>query len=142
MKAIALDPGGTTGIASVQGEEFIVDQLSIKNHHNELWELLCELGPETVVCESFEYRNANRPGLVLDSKEYIGVAKLWTQQHDVPFVEQTASTAKNFVKDSNIKKLDLWAPGLNHAMDAMRHLLFYLINNTVMKKDLLKRGWR
>jgi len=149
---VSLDPGGTTGIAYAvgltgEGWDYKVQQLGPEAHHLVLhrrlerlyWEF--EHDDMTVVYESFEYRNKERPGLVLDSVEYIGVTKTFSKANNVPTVKQTASMAKGFVKDKNIKRLGLWSPGQPHAMDALRHLLFY--QTTVLKdKAVLERGWK
>lgn len=153
---IALDPGGTTGWASVRLEprkvpEFNCGQLAADNHHSELNTLLGlnHTDNYTVVCERFEYRAYSRAGLVLDSREYIGVAKLFCQERNVPLVMQSAAQGKGFVKDINIKRLGLWSMGWPHAMDAMRHLLFYIANggsdDTLVRElgqKLLKEAWK
>lgn len=153
---IALDPGGTTGWATVRLEprkvtEWNCGQLAQTEHHSQLFTLLGMNHTDNcaVVCERFEYRAYSRPGLVLDSREYIGVAKLFCQERNVPFVLQSAAQGKGFVKDQNIKKLGLWSPGWPHAMDAMRHLLYYICNGdsdlTEVReagKKLLAEGWK
>jgi hypothetical protein len=155
LKIIALDPGGTTGWASYTDftderlAKFACGQIGPDEHHEELFSdvLLAGTGYEVeIVCESFEYRNANRPGLVLLSKEYIGVAKLSATMFSRPYTEQTASKAKGFVRDSHIKKLGLWSVGNKHAMDAMRHLIYYMINgphrNSEVARKLLEVGYK
>ena len=103
----------------------------------------------TNICERFEYRNTSRAGLVLDSKEYIGVVNLFAQDRSAtlrrPVAYQNASEAKGFVRDSHIKKLGLWSSGNPHAMDATRHLLYWLTNkyeDTDFRLELLRLGWK
>jgi hypothetical protein len=158
---VALDPGGTTGWATfncdkienpLDGVTEYVDwswgrgQLDWNDHHNDLDVLLGTLQVQdyTVVCEGFEYRNRARAGLVLVSRDYIGVAKRFCQERKVPYVEQTAAQAKGFVADRHIRKLGLWYSGNKHAMDATRHLLYYLIHTEggEVSKSLLTRGWK
>lgn len=100
-----------------------------------------------IVCESFQFRQGKqRAGIVLDSCEYIGVVKLFYQQRkkslpnsfQLDLRMQTAAQAKTFVTDDKIKKLGLWAPGQKHAMDAMRHLLFTLLQKEG-RKDIASR---
>lgn len=152
-RVVALDPGGTTGWATYtsypeateEKQKFACGQIGPYQHHKDLYDFLGmqQTDNTIIVSESFEYRNERRPGLVLVSKEYIGVTKLFAEERGVPYFEQTASKAKGFVKDSNLQKLGLWSSGFQHAMDAMRHLLYYMINNTpVGTIDLLKQGWK
>jgi hypothetical protein len=153
MRYVAIDPGGTTGVACFDQEtseregllQIWVGQMGPYQHHRELYDLLTAHEPHIVICEGFEYRNRSRPGLELVSREYIGVAKLYTDLHrDVSYVEQTASMALSFVKDANLKKADLWAKGMQHGRDATRHLLYYLINTNGdgdLRLRLLKKGW-
>lgn len=141
-RVIALDPGGTTGWAmyteytSEAIVKFDYGQIGPYEHHVQLWQLLeGSAGYETeIVCESFEYRNTARPGLVLVSKEYIGITKLACLKMNMKFTEQTASKAKGFVRDAHLKRLGLWSSNYVHAMDAMRHMIFYLVNGD-RKKD-------
>lgn len=153
MIILALDPGGTTGWAKCTLEEvpdsidaagnlhvkrrgvFSWGQMGPHSHHLELQALLETAMSETqelhLVTESFQFRqfDGNRTGVVLVSVEYIGVARLFALQHPdrVLFTQQTPAEAKGFVTDVKIKKLDLWTPGLPHAMDAMRHLIYYQV---------------
>jgi hypothetical protein len=158
-RIVALDPGGTTGWATVtimahQEPVFNHGMLTSKNHHKKLFDLLLILHEGidelTVVCESFEYRNASRAGLELVSTEYIGVMKLFCQENDITYHMQSASQGKirdkptAFVKPDNLKRLGLWSPNQIHAMDAYGHLLYYLINyaKTGFEKELLQKGWK
>lgn len=164
-RIIAFDPGGTTGWATwtddTKADDWAIPgiwacgQLGPESHHLELDVLLGTQQTDqfTIVTESFEYRNNVRPGLVLDSVEYIGVMRRFCQERmkegDKALVQQTASYGKGFVSDKNIRVLGLWYPAQKHAMDATRHLLAFMINSrygkTVLKDvrtDLLKRGWK
>jgi len=157
FRVIALDPGGTTGWATYSAqtssyistagkqylyadEEWACGQIGPEEHHLDLYEFLelQHIHDTVVVCESFEYRNyRHRDNLNLMSKEYIGVTKLFGQERDVPVVFQTAGAAKPFVTDQKLKKMGLWYPGQKHAMDAMRHLVFHLVNKN-RRTDLIK----
>jgi hypothetical protein len=115
-------------------------------HHEDLYDLLQLQETDqdfTVVCESFEYRNKSRPGLVLDSVEYIGIVKLWQQQTGRPVVFQTAHQGGkdkgNPVTADVLKKLGLYFPGWPHAMDASAHLVNYLLRfNTDWRRRILE----
>lgn len=155
MKVLALDPGGTTGWAMYSCEEivepfnstsefynekWVAGQLDRPGHHEQLYTLLelMHADPFHVVTESFEFRQRARNGLVLISLEYIGVAELFCQQRQLQLKRQTASMAKGFVTDDKIKNMELWKSGQPHAMDATRHLLYYLVNKCG-RYDLLEK---
>lgn len=152
-RVIAFDPGGTTGWASYSAlqmpdgsffnERFDCGQLGPKEHHKELYDLLLmqRVSEYHVVSESFEFRNRARDGLVLISKEYIGVMKLFAAESEVPLVMQTAAMGKGFISDSKIMRAQLWHPGWRHAMDATRHLLYYLVTRQ-NRMDLVEKWWK
>jgi hypothetical protein len=165
-RIIALDPGGTTGWATYTAERMDNDegdseyydekwfqgQLEGPEHHRRLYDLLewQRVQEYHVVCESFEFRNLDRrdrDNIVLVSREYIGVTKLYCMNEQVPLTMQTASLAKGFLPDKGphankkIKAADLWKPGWPHAMDATRHLLYYLVQRE-NRLDLVERWWK
>jgi len=154
LRIVALDPGGTTGWATFtldgSTQEWDCGQLE-GPHHNRLDQMLERFRTVEyhIVCESFEYRNVSRAGLVLDSVEYIGVMKRFCQERNVKYTMQTAAMGKvgnrttAFVKKSNLQKLGLWSSGNIHAMDAYGHLLYYMINDVgLFRQELLEKGWR
>lgn len=128
MKVVALDPGTTTGIAVFddynEGEtEWERTQLGPQAHHLQLFDHLCYHDPDIVVCESFIFQPRRK--VILDSVEYIGVAKLWCEDEKKPLKLQTPAQGKAFWTDDKIRSLGLWQASRPHAMDATRHLLFY-----------------
>jgi len=142
MRIIALDPGGTTGVAIYErtsgsnreaDNDFTWETRQLSGvHHDTLWDLLENEGPwTTVIYERFMYqrRELDRGvSLVLDSVEYIGVVKLWHLRHleEVDLVCQTPAQAKNLWTDQKLKRLELYKANAPHANDATRHLLYYL----------------
>jgi len=155
---LALDPGGTTGYALWRanlilnpdgGEEWFDEkwhqgELGPVAHHDVLFDMLGRFQTTNyiIVCESFEYRrnprDSQRDNIVLDSKEYIGVLKLFQMQRMLALeqsggtqrvVFQTASEGKGFwFKQKNpdkLKKIGLYRPGSMHINDATAHLLHY-----------------
>lgn len=130
MRIYSIDPGTTTGIARWNSEtgSLHLQQIGPNEHHAALYRDLALCGPTFVVCESFTFRpNPGRKKVVLDSREYIGVAKLFCSINVAQYVEQQPSQAKGFWKDDKIKALGLWEPGQKHAMDALRHLLYFRV---------------
>jgi len=126
MDVLSLDPGGTTGWA------YWKDTWKLEMNRGQVeglipaWQLLMEIRPDVVVCEGFYYQR--REKVVLDSKEVIGIAKLWCHQFEATYVEQTPAIVgkKAFWNDNKLKELGLWIPNQVHAMDATRHLLYYM----------------
>jgi hypothetical protein len=123
IHAIALDPGGTTGIAIVRDSglpwTISVGQMT-GLHYRQLFRLLNNLMPEYVICESFENRGASHG--ILTSVEYIGIVKLYLQRTPGTCgVWQNAATGKAFWKDDKLKEYKLDVPGQRHAKDAVRH---------------------
>lgn len=133
MRLIALDPGGTTGVARLFGgigrDSIEVTQLGPHEHHQDLWIYLETAVPEVVICERFMYQRREVDkgvALNIDAREYIGIAKLWCLLNDAKFVLQTPAQAKNLWKDDKLKKIGLYSTNARHANDATRHLLYFL----------------
>lgn len=130
MTVVALDPGGTTGVAILdykQVHQFQVETSSPRELVT-IWENLNIAGPEEVVIERFQFRyGGGRSKVVLTPVEVIGVVKLYCAMKKIRLYEQTPAQAKKLITDDKIRKLGLWVPGQPHAMDATRHLLYHLI---------------
>jgi hypothetical protein len=154
---LALDPGGTTGVCLYRPWETALWQGHIGpgDHHLRLWELLSKVykasaarqTPLTVVCEAFEFRKTERHRDFINyiPREYIGVCKLfWEQHQDTRFVQQSpmnvipGPSGHAFWTDDKVKQLGLWVPGLKHAMDATRHYLYHRVFTLRDKSLLLK----
>lgn len=137
VEIVSLDPGGTTGIAIMEKSGSIRHlQLGPEKHHKALWCLLEELNPSVIVCEQFNYQRRELDkgvSLVLDSRNYIGVAELYDQMgYDVELIMQNASEAKGFCDDRKMKAWGLDLPTKDrHAKDAYRHMIYY---------DIFRRG--
>lgn len=154
FRVIALDPGGSTGVATAEWRstgpddrlthpdqiKFFQWQLGPEDHHLALWSTVNNNYTE-IVWESFEFRQhllTDEDGnpipklkVELISREYIGILRLFCELSQTPSHHRNASSAKRFITDERIKELGLWLPGMPHAMDATRHLLRYLV---VVKK--------
>lgn len=125
---VALDPGETTGWAVWNGERYKVGQMPV----DRVWPWLTFLKDYKLdlVVESFDYR-PNQGHAELVSAEVIGVIVEWCRQNNVPLDRkknfQRADQAKFYFKDHKLKAAGLWKPGVNytHAMDALRHILYY-----------------
>jgi hypothetical protein len=136
MKAVSIDPGGTTGYAVgvISDGNMKISTGQATWRHIELYNQLQLSKPDIVVCESFEFRRKEQYGVNLIPRELIGVIELYVQQRnwDVePFEPvcrldyQSASQGKGFYTDDVLKKDKLHKPGKPHANDACRHLLHW-----------------
>ncbi len=132
VKILSLDPGITTGIATLDSSDAVhADQ--VKCDHRAFFDFLVGYDPDAIVFERFVYQRRDK--VELWPVEVIGIIRLYTEQFDVPLFAQTPSQAKKLWTDDKVKKLGLWKPGLGHGMDAVRHLLYHLV---VTKGD---RSW-
>lgn len=131
MKAIALDPGVTTGYALgiiEPDKPMMVIGGQEKWNHVDLYRFLKDNTPSVIISERFEYRNRARAGLELFSRELIGVTNLYAQIFMEPpheLVMQMPSVIGGYFTDARLKKDNLWKPDRPHNMDALRHLLHW-----------------
>jgi hypothetical protein len=175
LNVLWFDPGGTTGwccystnimvtrleegtVPKIEfhGEKWNMGELGPGDHHQAMWNLIGTLHADNFVLgyESFEFRQGKqRDNIVLDSKEYIGVCKLYYQMTN-PSVKmylksQTAADGKGFwypkkpgtqQRDvSKLKALGLYTPGSTHMNDATAHTLHWLVEGPLNRRDLLLR---
>jgi hypothetical protein len=145
---------------SLDDFKFTSGHIGPGDHHSELFDFITGLyrrnGPEIpdleLVCESFEFRqhinkDEAKTKVELMSKEYIGIVKLIAEQCEIPLAFQTASAAKHLVPDKGpqanvkLKQLGVYQPVTHwvHAMDAMRHLLFYMVRDKRIREPITDR---
>lgn len=83
----------------------------------------------------FLHENRDRTKIDFTPCEYIGVAKVYCQMNEIEMEWQNASQACGVTAfwgddknggNAKIKKLGLWQAGKTHAMDSLRHLLYYV----------------
>ena len=156
---MAFDPGGTTGVAILNATGLesgiptpVFEHLGPYIHRLELWDMLNEVKPTHLIYETFEFRNKARDNLELISRDYIGIIGLWSDLNPTRLYKQSAAQAKGFIKDSGpnanvpLKRLGWYVPGKKHAMDAARHMAYFLVNGPHhdgrLRMDMLKVGWR
>lgn len=160
MRILSFDPGGTTGWAYhdlYQGEltggpKIEGGQIGPDDHHAELWELIYRRNPDLIIYEQFDYRlkkdkqtGLEVPGIVLVSKEYIGIIKLWHQKMPKCKIHAQSSSyggaggksQKAFWTDEKLKVIGVYVPGCPHENDAKRHLLMYVTEGPLQRKDYL-----
>lgn len=72
------------------------------------------------------------------SLETTGLIRYFGNHYHIPIHIQTPSQVKNLIKNDVIKRADLYVPGKPHAMDAVRHALFYLVTKKRVLQECLK----
>ena len=145
LVVLALDPGETTGLAKavieddrlvhVEGAQGVISPV-------QLYGLLDSVRPDYLVAEGFEYRNDSRPGLVLYSRNLLGVCEMWSELRNTCFRSQSAAKGKAFFRDEKLRQLGYYESGKPHARDATRHLLTFLefgLGSTLWKANLMER---
>lgn len=153
---IAIDPGGTTGVAVMElGEiEFKLLKTYQWGDPDEVWEKIHRevvawrdfIGPEKlyVICESFEIRPD-----VLDPDEtpkYIikDLERFVAPEHEIHY--QQASMAKVGVPPAKggqpdaLKRFGLYQRGMRHTNDAIRHIVAYALDK-LRYRPLIVAGW-
>lgn len=127
FKALAIDPGGTTGFCEATKTD---KKLELWSYQKKLTPMEFRILLESdylykridyVICESFEFRKAARAGLDLTPAHLIGVTMAYVEESAL--FMQTAATGKGYFSDDKLKQLGIYLKGRPHAMDAARHLL-------------------
>jgi hypothetical protein len=172
---LAFDPGGSTGwmYRGPEGGKLVVKvgelghgDDSSGQHHLALWRLLARFhlasssDPRglTIVCERFQFRKEDamqREMIELISREYEGIIVLYCKLNDIHLVRQNSAQAvgktafwgDNKIGNERIKTLGMWKANNVHAMDALRHFLYYVTftlqnNKYILKLDMDKEKAR
>ena len=129
FNVIAFDPGGTTGyaIATVSDSgrfHFEYSGQQRYSRYSEVFGMLESLIPLYVIAESFEFRKgAQHHGIVLESRDVLGVLKLWCEIRGSHFCLQSPSVGKAFTTNARLRQHGIYKIAADHANDASRHLL-------------------
>lgn len=151
---IAIDPGGTTGIAVMVLEEshFVLDRVHQWKDPDFVWKPILDLIRQyvdrydevTVLCESFEIRpdvidpDETPKYIIKDLERYV------EPHHEILY--QQASVAKVGVppakagRPDRLKAFGLYQRGFRHANDAVRHIVSYAIGK-LRYRPLIVAGW-
>lgn len=144
---LGLDPGGTTGWCRwhrdkddynlVQFDTALADPEKIRLFVKYLRCQYAWNDTLDVVCEIFEYRQEDSmgrtkidytPAKVEGAVRYIHAYMEHNEPGDSKLVFQQANQAKGkgaFWTEDKLRRVGLWKPGEPHAMDALRHVLYY-----------------
>jgi len=142
-RILAIDPGGTTGIAIVSFSDNLEPVVS---HHEQVPNGLAgfiewyksnqHLTWDVIVCENFTLRiNVKFPDL---SPVYI-IGALEALEWPTKIVYQSPAQ-KHLCDDKRLKLMGMHKPGNGHANDAIRHAIIYLRNKKHMPTLML--GWK
>lgn len=135
---VAIDPGGTTGLAWLADDgwrwAFGSDQIAGRYEVEEwLAQTLATTDWDiTVIIERWDVRANTHQLTNQDDPRYIigYVDGICHALPNVTYVEQTPAQAKRFGDDLKLKRMDWYVKGEDHARDAARHLLTYLAKDT------------
>lgn len=125
-RLITFDPGGITGwcVHVIESGLLVSGELDSPRHHRELWKHLHDISPDTLIYERFDYHGGLAHAELI-SRDYCGVIDLYGQLYNKPVIQQSPSQME-FWDDEKLKKARLYKPGLPHANDATRHMLYYV----------------
>lgn len=142
----SFDPGETTGWCHLSIHE---DEVGLFNYgqadHISIGNMLFENAalkqvtskPEieiVFVCESYQ----QRPGKNTTwSLETIGLIRYFAEKYGIPLHMQQPSEAKSLISNDTLKRAGLWVVGQEHARDAVRHALYYLIKERRLLTECL-----
>lgn len=145
----AFDPGETTGWCHLSVHEYEIgvfdcgelDHFSIGNLLFDNPTLRAAVSKQNIISMDFIVEKYVMNSKITQSPwslETTGLIRYFANCYHVPFHSQTPSQAKNLIKNEVIQRAGLYIPGRGHAMDAVRHALYFL----TVKKGLLKECLR
>ena len=131
---LAVDPGGCTGMALYEAGDL--------DEHFEAWSEPDPMGAidrarmeivsglDVLVVEEFRITAGTGRKTRAGSNtaiEIIGALRWIAFKRGVPIVEQAPADAMGFATNDKLKRLGWYTPGPDHARDATRHLVLYLV---------------
>ena len=153
---VAIDPGGTTGIAvmGLTDEDFKLLEVHQWKDPDNVWEEILKLlrrvvedcGMEElyVICESFEIRpdvlspDETPKYIIKDLDRYV-VPEFEIHYQQASVAKVGVPPAKGGRRD-RLKAFGLYQTGLRHSNDAIRHILAYAIDK-LRHRPLIIAGW-
>jgi len=134
---VAIDPGETTGIAvwntssygKMQIKLFQVETKDVGSGFDTLLGGIKTIAPDHIRCEEYRVYNwmaDSHSWSVLHTPQLIGAVKVLAHMLNIPLSFKLAQQPKAVFNDSNLKMMGVYSPGLKHARDAERHLLYHM----------------
>ena len=130
MRVLGVDPGGTTGLAIVDSDDWSVESMQLDQPAAFRWLYSCivlelsnvdAVAIERYVVTARTARFSQQPTAL----EVIGATKAFCQFAEVGIELQAPADAKTAWFDDRLKAAGLWVAG-THARDATRHAAFFL----------------
>lgn len=133
---IALDPGETTGIAVFDsrsgGPRFTVGQIETKNigpSFDMLRSAFRMAEPDHVRFEDYRiygWKADDHAWSNLHTSQFIGAIECALHDTGILGTRLLAQNPKKWWTDEKLKGTGMWATGVRHGRDAVRHLLYYM----------------
>lgn len=130
VRVIAIDPGKTTGWAAWNSEtdKFLAGQMPLFEFL--YWYETSMTGDFETVVESYIIT----AGTLTKSRQYwslegIGAIKYLAERDGRKVTMQSPAEAKKFATPEKLKAVGWWVPGKDHAQDAARHLLVFVVRH-------------
>lgn len=141
MRFLAIDPGGTTGLALYDKGFFNSFEYrgTFSKQSHAISEILTEMnGWDAVICESFII-TPNTGTLGSDEQKYYPLMLIGVIRHYWSDTVMQTPARRKWASPDKLKKLGWWNPSKgNHRNDAAAHLLTYL-GTTVKDETILRR---
>ena len=131
MNILTADPGKMTGWAMyiTETDDFSSGQLPWFEHLE--WFEKVYRSFDVVISESFVITAATlKKSRQSWSLEAIGAMRYMLEKQGRNLVLQSPGEAKGFATPEKLKKVGWWLPGNDHAQDAARHMLTYVVRNS------------
>lgn len=134
LKVLTIDPGETSGYAHgiISKGEMVIATGQNKWTGLELLDHVKWFDPDIILYETFDFRRspkAQRDRVNLYAKELIGVIKLHAEIEDkVDLQTQTPAQVMGkiaYFNHGRLKSIGIYKPGMKHANEAVRHLLYW-----------------
>lgn len=146
----AFDPGETTGWCHISFHDNEVGVFNCgEGDHGQIGNLLFDNHALKTAVQKAEIETSFViEKYIMNSKisqspwslETTGLVRYFTSIYHVPLHFQTPSQAKNLISNDVIKRAGLYQPGKGHAMDAVRHALFFLTTKKRVLQECLRQS--
>jgi hypothetical protein len=131
---LGLDPGETTGVAFWDAQKGTIElqQLETKQigqSYDMLENLVAYITIDHIRCEEYRIYNwmaDSHAWSILHTPQLIGAIKVLAHREGYDLSFKLAQHAKATWNDNVLRQCGLYSPGLKHARDACRHLLYYM----------------
>lgn len=129
---LALDPGETTGVAiwAPNSNAIVLQQWDTKNLGHSFVYLSKVLETKQYLFYEdyrvYDHKARDHVNNSLHTSQWIGCIKLAAFLHGKPVRCIMAQQAKTFWTDEKLTMCNVYAKGVKHARDALRHLLFHM----------------